>query len=200
MLTASCCRIAASSGLRMPVSNWLFKCASVNGLDDSTPVGSTARSSCMTPAVSVPVLSLQSTSMLPKFWIAGRCFTMTCSRAMRSAPRVSVIDAIIGRNSGVSPTPRATANSSDSNGSCLSATPTSTMNSTSATVVRRISRLNRRRPCSNSVSGARVPRRTAMSPKSVLGPVATATAVPVPLTTDVPRKTRWGASGPVSPA
>ena len=78
--------------------------------------------------------------------------------------------------------------------------PTSRMNSTRTTVVRRISRLNRRRPRSNSVSGARLPSRTAMSPNIVFGPVAIATAVPVPLTTDVPRNTRCGASGPVPPS
>ena len=69
------------------------------------------------------------------------------------------------------------------------------MNSTSTTVVRRISRLKRRRPCSNSVSGDRLPSRTAMSPNIVFGPVAMASAVPVPLTTDVPRNTRCGAFG-----
>ena len=55
--------------------------------------------------------------MLPKFWIAGRCLTMTLSRAIRTAPCASVTDVIIGRNSGVRPTARATANSSDSNAS-----------------------------------------------------------------------------------
>ena len=30
--------------------------------------------------------------MLPKFWIAGRCLTITCSRAIRSAPCVSVTE------------------------------------------------------------------------------------------------------------
>ena len=47
--------------------------------------------------------------------------------------------------------------------------PTSRMKSTSTTVVRRISRLNRRSPCSNSVSGARAASRTAMSPNIVFG-------------------------------
>ncbi len=37
-------------------------------------------------AVSVPVLSLHRTSMLPKFWIAGRCLTITLLRAP-CAPR-----------------------------------------------------------------------------------------------------------------
>jgi hypothetical protein len=36
-----------------------------------------------------------------------------------------------------------------------------------------------------------------MSPNSVFGPVVTTMAVPVPLTTDVPRKIRCAAFGPV---
>ena len=54
--------------------------------------------------------------MLPKFWIAARCLTITFCRAIRTAPCASVTAVIIGRNSGVSPTASATANSSDSNG------------------------------------------------------------------------------------
>ncbi len=53
--------------------------------------------------------------MLPKFWIAARCLTITFCRAMRTAPCASVTVVIIGRNSGVSPTASATAKSSDSN-------------------------------------------------------------------------------------
>ena len=128
--------------------------------------------------------------MLPKFWMAGRCLTITWSRAIRSAPCVSVTELIIGRNSGVRPTPSATAKIRDSNASCRKAMLTSRMNSTRPMVVRRISRLNRRRPCSNSVSGALVRNRTAMSPNTLRGPVAVAMPVAVPLTTEVPRKTR----------
>ena len=40
--------------------------ASVNGRGDDAPIGSTARSNCITPLVSVPVLSLHRMSMLPK--------------------------------------------------------------------------------------------------------------------------------------
>jgi len=69
---------------------------------------------------------------------------------------------------------------------------------TSTTVVRRMSRLKRRRPCSNSVSGTRLPSRNAMSPNIVFGPVAIASPVPVPLTTDLPRNTRWDAFGSVA--
>ena len=49
---------------------------------------------------------------------------------------------------------------------------------------------------SNSVSCGRMARRSAMAPKAVRGPVARMTTVAVPLTTDVPMKTRFGASGP----
>ena len=67
----------------------------------------------MLPLVSVPVLSLHSTSMLPKFWIAERCLTITFFRAMARAPLERVTETIMGRNSGVRPTANATANKSD---------------------------------------------------------------------------------------
>ena len=56
----------------MPVSQLLLTQARVSGRGDDAPVASTALSKCITPLVSVPVLSLQRMSMLPKFWIAGR--------------------------------------------------------------------------------------------------------------------------------
>src|SRR5437660_7407443 len=60
------------------------------------------------------VLSLQRTSMLPKFSIASRCLTITFWRAMCAAPRERVTALIMGRNSGVRPTASATAKRSDS--------------------------------------------------------------------------------------
>ena len=66
-----------SSGLRMPVSNLLFRRASVNTRRDGFPKTSRHRSRLMLPLVSVPVLSLHNTSILPKFWIAERYFTIT---------------------------------------------------------------------------------------------------------------------------
>ena len=85
-----------------------------SGRSDAWPNGSRCRSSTISPLVSVPVLSLQRTSMLPKFWIAARCLTITFWRAMRTAPRERVTALIMGRNSGVRPTARATAKRSDS--------------------------------------------------------------------------------------
>jgi len=48
----------------------------------------------------------------------------------------------------------------------------------------------RRSPDSNFVSGGRTVSRAAMSPNNVRVPVVSATAVAVPLMTDVPRNTR----------
>src|SRR2546426_3673776 len=54
----------------------------------------------MSPLVSVPVLSLQRTSMLPKFSIASRCLTITFWRAMCAAPRERVTALIHGQELG----------------------------------------------------------------------------------------------------
>lgn len=54
--------------------------------------------------VRVPVLSVQSTSIAPKFWIALSCLTMTFFRDIASAPFERQTDTIIGSISGVSPT------------------------------------------------------------------------------------------------
>ena len=54
--------------------------------------------------------------MLPRFWMDGRCLTITFERAIRTAPAARVTVLIIGRNSGVRPTASATAKSSDSSG------------------------------------------------------------------------------------
>ena len=59
--------------------------------------------------VSVPVLSVQRTSMAPKFWIALSRLTMTRFRAMASAPLERQTVTIIGSISGVSPTATARA-------------------------------------------------------------------------------------------
>src|SRR5262249_2982917 len=95
-----CFRIAASSGLRMPVSNRLFSQASGSGRSEGLPNASQENSSVITPVVSVPVLSLHRTSMLPRFCIAANCLTMTFSRAMETAPLASVTDVIIGKKLG----------------------------------------------------------------------------------------------------
>ena len=116
---------------------------------------------------------------------------------MRTAPRASVTDEIIGRNSGVSPTASATAKTKDSNAGLCVATRTIRMNRTRKKTVRVIRIPNCFMLRSKSVSSGRIARRSAMAPKMVCEPVLKISALAVPLTTDVPRKTRFGASGPL---
>ena len=59
--------------------------------------------------VSVPVLSVQSTSMAPKFWMEFRRLTMTFFFDIASAPLDRQTETIIGSISGVSPTATASA-------------------------------------------------------------------------------------------
>ena len=59
--------MAWSSGFLMPVSKLLFRNASATTRLAGAPNASTSRSSVISPLVSVPVLSLHNTSMLPKF-------------------------------------------------------------------------------------------------------------------------------------
>ena len=73
-----------------------------------------AESSCTRPSVSVPVLSEQSTSMLPKFSMAVSRFTITLRAAMSLAPLARFTLMIAGSSCGVSPTARASANRNES--------------------------------------------------------------------------------------
>src|SRR5580658_6790639 len=60
--------------------------------------------------VSVPVLSVQSTSMAPKFWMEFSFLTITFFFDIDSAPLERQTETIIGSISGVSPTATASAN------------------------------------------------------------------------------------------
>ena len=83
MAGCSCARIAASSGLRTPLSSALLTHAQRSTSSDGAPRTSTADCSVSAPRVSVPVLSLHSTSMVPRFSIAARRLTITLPCAMR---------------------------------------------------------------------------------------------------------------------
>ena len=159
-----------------------------NVRSDGVPNGSTWRSNMRQPLVSVPVLSLHKTSVLPKFCIVARFLTMTFLRAICTAPCARVTEVIIGRNSGVNPTASAIANRRDSNGSLFSAALMRKTNSTRNNTVFMMKKPNWRVPRSNSVSGGRIERRFAIPPNTVAGPVAVTKAVAVPLTIEVPRK------------
>ncbi len=137
--------------------------------------------------------------MLPKFSMAASCLTMTFFRAMRTAPLASVTETIMGSSSGVRPTASATENRNVSSRSRFNRALTRNTNSTRKTTTCRIRNPNRRVPRSNSVSGGRASKLVATRPNSVAGPVATMTATPSPLITEVPRKTAVTAS-PSPPA
>ena len=121
------------------------------------------------PSVSVPVLSVHSTSIAPRSWTAERRFTMTRCRVSRIAPRESVTETIIGSSSGVSPTASATANRNDSNTGRWSAAFTSSTKSTSSMSTsglrkrERNSRITARSRCGRSVFGPTAARRVAAS-------------------------------------
>src|SRR3974390_1088927 len=108
--------MAASNGLRMPVAKLLLRYAKEKTDVEGFPNGSRARSNAIFPLVIVPVLSLQRTSILPKFCIAERCFTITFLRAIARAPLESVTEVNNGRNCGIRPTAKAIAKRSDCNG------------------------------------------------------------------------------------
>ena len=191
---------AVLSGLVTPVSNRLLTYAYRNAFSDGAPDGSKRPVSVITPLVSVPVLSLHSVSICPKFWMLDKFLTITCCFAMRVAPLESVIVVIIGRNSGVKPTASATANSSDSSGSRRLKTLTASTNSVRNSTICTMNRLNDFMPRSNSVSGARRARLVTMPPNAVREPVAVTSASARPLTTLEPTNTRSLASAGFSEA
>ena len=110
-------RIASSSGLARPVSSAALQRAELEHLARRRAGRVVdAPSSWTTPSVSVPVLSVQSTSMLPRFSIALRRRTSTPWRAIICAPRARLTLRIAGSSSGLRPTASATEKSSVSMG------------------------------------------------------------------------------------
>src|SRR5271157_535502 len=154
---------------------------------------STCKTMTILFSVSVPVLSVQRTSMLPKFWIEFNRFTMTFFLDMATALFDKLTEMIIGSKSGVSPTDRATAKSRESTTvpalppvAALCQALTRNTNPTSNTVT-----FNKNMPnlfvlLSNSVSGFFSIALMMIFPYSVIVPVFTTTAMPVPLKMEAP--------------
>ena len=150
--------------------------------------------------VSVPVLSVHSTSIAPKFWIALRRLTMTFFFDIAMAPLARLTVTIIGSISGVSPTATATANSSASNQSPLVRPLIRKTRGTITTMKPIISQVNRVMPLSKLVRTRRAAIVPATWPKAVRAPVSTTTPQPMPLTTALPMKQIFGRSNGVSGA
>ena len=129
--------------------------------------------------------------MLPKFSIAESRFTITPFLDIAMAPRDRLIVIIMGNNSGVNPTAKATAKSR------ASTTPVSVGFRIEIVIKTKITKrkvtcMMRKpkllMPRSNSVSGAFSMSFLAILPYSVALPVLPTTAVAVPLTIEVPMK------------
>ena len=150
--------------------------------------------------VSVPVLSVQSTSIAPKFWIAFSRLTITRLRDIASAPFERQTVTIIGNISGVNPTATTRANMSASSQTCF---VSPLMRNTSGTITNMmpiISQVKRRTPRSKLLGGWRPVMLRAMPPKYVLRPVVTTAAAAVPLSTFVPMKQTLLSSSGATPA
>lgn len=141
----------------------------------------------MRSCVSVPVLSVQSTSIAPKFCTALSRLTTTLRRAIATAPRARFALTIIGSISGVRPTATASANVSALSQSPLVSPLIMNTTGTMTNMKRISSQLTLATPRSKLVS-IRLWLTTlrASEPRYVSSPVATTTAVAVPLTTLVP--------------
>ncbi len=137
--------------------------------------------------VSVPVLSVHSTSIAPRFWIALIRLTMTFFLPIATAPFDRQTVTIIGSISGVRPTATARAKKKASFQVPL---VKPLMRNTSGTITAMNSIINhvkRAMPRSNAVGGVCVWSDSAMPPRYVPLPVATTTAEAEPLPTLVPR-------------
>src|SRR5262245_1329453 len=138
--------------------------------------------------VSVPVLSVQRTSIAPKFWMALSRFTIVLRRAIVTAPLARFVVTIIGSISGVNPTATDTANSNDCSQSPFSMPLIRNTNGV-ITIRKRINiQLTLLMPLSKLVSGLAPMISFAIAPKQVASPVAATTATAAPLTTLVPMK------------
>ena len=94
--------------------------------------------------MSVPVLSVQSTSIAPRFWIEFSRLTITFLRDMAMAPRDRQTETIIGSISGVRPTATAIAKKKASFQLCLVSPLMRNTSGTMTSMKRIISQVNRR--------------------------------------------------------
>ena len=150
--------------------------------------------------MSVPVLSLQMTVVLPRVSAAGSRRTIAWRSAMRLTPIARVIVTAAGSPSGIAPTASATAAVSMSAARSPRASPRAKVNAASAMIATVSAALN---AVSLRVSGVAMSvassTRRWMRPRAVSAPVATAIPSARPARTSVPAKARFARSAsPVS--
>ena len=163
----------SQAGLKMAVEIGVLQHA-LEVLADNVEMALENDRSC----VSVPVLSVHSTSMAPKFWMALRRLTMTFLRDIAMAPLARLTVTIIGSISGVSPTATEIAKRKASSQSPLTRP---LMKKTDRRHHRHegiISHVNFLTLASKAVGSSSPTILSAIWPKTVLAPVATTTASP----------------------
>ncbi len=137
-------------------------------------------------AVSVPVLSVQITVVLPRVSTAGSRRMIALRRAIRATPIASVTVTAAGSPSGIAPTARATAAVIIAANGSPRSIPTTTLNAARPRITTVSTWLKR---ASLRVSGvctvAVVPTSLCTWPISVSAPVATTTPRPLPAVTNV---------------
>jgi hypothetical protein len=138
------------------------------------------------PSVSVPVLSVNSTSMSPRSSTQTSRLTSTLRWASCREPAARLVETTAGSSCGEIPTAIDSENSSASSTGLCSATLMTKIAPVSAPATWTSSIENFRSPTWNSVSGCCCPRPTAIRPNSASPPVATTTPVPDPARTTVP--------------
>ena len=189
-------RMATSSGLLIPVSNWLFRCARKSApirraserierrVERHRPRGERARLVAAEDVDAAEVLDRREV-------LHDHLLARHPDRALRERDRRDHRQEL--RREARRRAPPRRAATGGRRGRALRFT--TRMKSTRKSTVCRIRMPKRRVPRSNSVSSGRAARRATMSPNAVRAPVAKTTALPVPLTIDVPRKSRAGAVG-----
>ncbi len=123
----------------------------------------------------MPVLSVQSTSIAPRFWIEFSRLTITFLRDMAMAPRDRHTETIIGSISGVRPTATASAKKKASIQLCFVRPLMRNTSGTMTSMKRIISQVNRATPLSKLVCTCWPTIARAMPPRYVLNPVSTIT-------------------------
>ena len=139
-------------------------------------------------------MSVQSTSIAPKFWIEFKRFTIVLRLDIATAPFARFVVTIIGSISGVSPTAMARPNRKASSQFPLLTPLISTTTGTITAMNLMNSQLTLFTPMSNAVVARRPTRPLAMAPNDVRLPVAMTAAIAVPLMTLVPMKQIVGMS------
>ena len=190
-ISASCWSTAESMGFFSPVWKCEFMKARRSTRSSSTMSMFTWRTSSILSSVSVPVLSVHSTSIAPRFWMDGRRLTIASFFAMFLAPWDRLAVTMTGSISGARPTATASEKRIAATTSLFVTEFIRKIANTRTITNLTMRLLYSRMPRSNAVSGADIASLRASSPNCVSSPVRTTMASAEPETTLLPKKTAF---------